>query len=171
MKIVTYPDPVLMRKAAPIEEIDNNICEIAQKMLDTMYDACGIGLAAPQVGLSKRLVVMDATGQKTGERVFINPQIIEERGETVEEEGCLSFPDVMGNVKRSQYVTVTAYNLEGKKLEIEAEGLLSRVWQHEIDHINGRLFIEMMTPASRIANQQKIKEFELTYQNSSAGVG
>ena len=171
MKIVTYPDPVLMRKAAPIEEIDNNICEIAQKMLDTMYDACGIGLAAPQVGLSKRLVVLDATGQKTGERVFINPQIIEERGETVEEEGCLSFPDVMGNVKRSQYVTVTAYNLEGKKLEIEAEGLLSRVWQHEIDHINGRLFIEMMTPASKIANQQKIKEFELAYQNSSAGVG
>ena len=171
MKIVTYPDPVLMRKAAPIEEIDNEICEIAQKMLDTMYDACGIGLAAPQVGLSKRLVVLDATGQKTGERVFINPQIIEERGETVEEEGCLSFPDVMGNVKRSQYVTVTAYNLEGKKLEIEAEGLLSRVWQHEIDHINGRLFIEMMTPASRIANQQKIKEFELTYQNSSASVG
>lgn len=171
MKIVTYPDPVLMRKAAPIEEIDNNICEIAQKMLDTMYDACGIGLAAPQIGLSKRLVVMDATGQKTGERVFINPQIIEERGETVEEEGCLSFPDVMGNVKRSQYVTVTAYNLEGKKLEIKAEGLLSRVWQHEIDHINGRLFIEMMTPASRIANQQKIKEFELTYQNSSASVG
>lgn len=171
MKIVTYPDPVLMRKAAPIEEIDNNICEIAQKMLDTMYDACGIGLAAPQVGLSKRLVVLDATGQKTGERVFINPQIIEERGETVEEEGCLSFPDVMGNVKRSQYVTVTAYNLEGKKLEIKAEGLLSRVWQHEIDHINGRLFIEMMTPASRIANQQKIKEFELTYQNSSASVG
>jgi len=171
MKIVTYPDPVLMRKATPIEEIDNEICEIAQKMLDTMYDACGIGLAAPQVGLSKRLVVLDATGQKTGERVFINPQIIEERGETVEEEGCLSFPDVMGNVKRSQYVTVTAYNLEGKKLEIKAEGLLSRVWQHEIDHINGRLFIEMMTPASRIANQQKIKEFELTYQNSSAGVG
>ena len=171
MKIVTYPDPVLMRKATPIEEIDNEICEIAQKMLDTMYDACGIGLAAPQIGLSKRLVVMDATGQKTGERVFINPQIIEERGETVEEEGCLSFPGVMGKVIRSQYITATAYNLEGKKLEIEAEGLLSRVWQHEIDHINGRLFIEMMTPASRIANQQKIKEFELAYQNSSAGVG
>jgi peptide deformylase len=171
MKIVTYPDPVLMRKAAPIEEIDNNICEIAQKMLDTMYDACGIGLAAPQIGLSKRLVVMDATGQKTGERVFINPQIIEERGETVEEEGCLSFPGVMGKVIRSQYITATAYNLEGKKLEIKAEGLLSRMWQHEIDHINGRLFIEMMTPASRIANQQKRKEFELAYQNSSAGVG
>lgn len=171
MKIVTYPDPILMRKAVPIEEIDNKIYEIAQKMLDTMYDACGIGLAAPQIGLSKRLVVMDATGQKTGERVFINPQIIEERGETVEEEGCLSFPGVMGKVKRSPYVTITAYNLEGKKLEIKVEGLLSRVWQHEIDHINGRLFIEMMTPASRIANQQKIKEFELAYQNSSAGVG
>ena len=171
MEIITYPDPILMRKAVPIEEIDNKTCQIAQEMLDTMYDACGLGLAAPQIGLSKRLVVIDATGEKTGERVFINPQIIEERGETVEEEGCLSFPGVMGKVIRSQYVTVTAYNLKGEKLKIEAEGLLSRVWQHEIDHINGRLFIEMMTPASRIANKQKIKEFELAYQNSRAGVG
>jgi peptide deformylase len=171
MEIVAYPYPILMRKALPIEEIDDKICQIAQEMLDTMYDAYGIGLAAPQIGLSKRLVVIDTEGKKTGERVFINPQIIDERGETLEEEGCLSFPGVMGKVIRSQYVIVTAYNLKGKKLEFEAEGLLSRVWQHEIDHINGRLFIEMMTPASRIANKQKIKEFELAYQNSRAGVG
>ena len=171
MEIITYPDPILRRRAVPIEEIDNKTCQIAQGMLDIMYDAYGVGLAAPQIGLSKRLVVLDVTGKKTGERVFINPRIIEEQGETVEEEGCLSFPGVIGKVIRSQRVIVTAYNLKGEKLKIEAEGLLSRVWQHEIDHINGRLFIEMMTPASRIANKQKIKEFELAYQNSSAGVG
>lgn len=170
MEIVLYPDPILKHKADPIEKIDNEICQIAEEMLDIMYDACGIGLAAPQIGLSKRLVVLDITGEKTGERIFINPYIIDEKGETVEEEGCLSFPGLMGNVVRSQCVTVITYNLKGEKFKIEAEGLLSRVWQHEIDHIDGRLFIDMMTPASIIANKQKIKEFELAYQNNKAGV-
>jgi len=170
MKVVVYPNPVLKTKAKPIEEINSEICQIAEEMLGTMYDACGIGLAAPQVGLSIRLVVLDVTGEKTGERVFINPYIIEEKGETLEEEGCLSFPDVMGKIIRSQYVKVIAYNLKGEKLEIEAEGLLGRAWQHEIDHLNGCLFIEKMTPASTIANQPKLKELELSYQNNKVGV-
>lgn len=170
MEIVLYPDPILKHKADPIEKIDNEICQIAEEMLNIMYDACGVGLAAPQIGLSKRLVVLDITGEKTGERIFINPYIIDEKGETVEEEGCLSFPGLMGKVVRSQCVTVIAYNLKGEKLKIEAEGLLSCVWQHEIDHIDGRLFIDMMTPASIIANKQKIKEFEQAYQNNKAGV-
>ncbi|ODS31073.1 MAG: peptide deformylase [Candidatus Scalindua rubra] len=170
MEIVTYPNPILRSKAKPIEEIDNEICQTAEEMLDIIYDAGGIGLAASQIGLSKRLVVLDVTGEKTGERVFINPYIIEERGEIIEEEGCLSFPDVMGKVIRSQYVTVIAYNLKGEKLKIEAEGLLSRAWQHEIDHINGCLFIDKMTPASTIAIKQKLKELELSYQNNRAGV-
>ena len=170
MEILAYPNPILRRKAVPIKEIDSEIIRIAQEMLDTMYDALGVGLAAPQVGVSKRLVVMDVDGSKTGERVFINPYITEEKGETIEEEGCLSFPGMMGNVIRSQCITVIAYNLKGQKLEIEAEGLLSRAWQHEIDHINGRLFIESMIPESVVANKQKIKEFELDYQNGRAGV-
>ena len=170
MDIVVYPNPILKIKAEPIEEIDNKICQIAEEMLDTLYDACGIGLAAPQVGLSIRLVVLDVTGVETGERVFINPHIIEEKGETLEEEGCLSFPDVMGKIIRSKYVKVVAYNLKGEKLEIKAEGLLSRAWQHEIDHLNGCLFIDKMTPASTIANQPKLKELELAYQNNKAGV-
>ncbi len=170
MEIVVYPNSILKRKAEPIEEINDEICQIAQEMLDTMYDGFGIGLAAPQIGLSKRLVVIDVTGEKAGERVFINPYIIEEKGEVVEEEGCLSFPGLMGKVIRSDCVTVVAYNLKGEKLKIEAEGLLSRAWQHEIDHINGQLFIDKMTPASVIANKQKIKEFELAYQNSKAVV-
>ncbi|MEK6766228.1 MAG: peptide deformylase [Planctomycetota bacterium] len=170
MEIAVYPNPVLRTKAKPIEYIDNEICRIAGEMLDTLYDACGVGLAAPQVGLSIRLVVLDITGEKTGERVFINPHIIEERGEIMEEEGCLSFPDVRGKIIRSQYVKVTAYNLKGEQLEIETEGLLSRAWQHEIDHLNGCLFIDKMTPASTIANKPKLKELELSYQNNKAGV-
>ncbi len=170
MEIAIYPNPVLNTKAKPIEEINKEICQIAEEMLNTMYDVCGIGLAAPQVGLSIRLVVLDVTGEKTGERVFINPYISEEKGETLEEEGCLSFPDVMGKIIRSQYVKVIAYNLKGEKLEIEAEGLLGRVWQHEIDHLNGCLFIEKMTPASIIANQPKLKELEHSYQNDKAVV-
>ncbi len=163
MEVAIYPSPVLKTKAKPIEEINNEICQIAKEMLETMYNACGIGLAAPQVGLSIRLVALDVTGEKTGERVFINPYISEE-------EGCLSFPDVMGKIIRSKRVKVIAYNLKGEKLEIEAEGLLGRAWQHEIDHLNGCLFIEKMTPASTIANQPKLKELELTYQNNKAGV-
>ena len=170
MEIAIYPNPVLKTNAKPIEEINKEICQIAEEMLDTMYDACGIGLAAPQVGLSIRLVVLDVTGEKTGERVFVNPYISEEKGETLEEEGCLSFPEVMGKIIRSQYVKVIAYNLKGEKLEIEAEGLLGRAWQHEIDHLNGCLFIEKMTPASTIANQPKLKELELSYQNNKASV-
>jgi peptide deformylase len=173
MEIAVYPKPVLRTKAEPIEDINNEICQIAEEMLDTLYDACGVGLAAPQVGLSIRLVVLDITGEtgeKTSERVFINPYIAEERGEALEEEGCLSFPDVMGNIIRSQYVKVIAYNLKGEKLEVEAEGLLSRAWQHEIDHLNGCLFIDKMTPASTIANKPKLKELELSYKNNKAGV-
>jgi peptide deformylase len=170
MEIAVYPNPVLRTKAKPIEYIDNDIFRIAGERLDTLYDACGVGLAAPQVGLSIRLVVLDITGEKTGERVFINPHIIEERGEIMEEEGCLSFPDVRGKIIRSQYVKVTAYNLKGEQLEIETEGLLSRAWQHEIDHLNGCLFIDKMTPASTIANKPKLKELELSYQNNKAGV-
>ena len=166
MEIAIYPNPVLKTKAEPIEDINNEICQIAEEMLDTLYDACGVGLAAPQVGLSIRLVVLDITG----ERVFINPYIAEERGETLEEEGCLSFPDVLGKIIRSQYVKIIAYNLKGEKLEIEAEGLLSRAWQHEIDHLNGCLFIDKMTPASTIANKTKLKELEQSYQNNKAGV-
>jgi len=170
MEIAVYPNPVLRIKAEPIEDINNKICQISEEMLDTLYDAYGVGLAAPQVGLSIRLVVLDITGEKTGERVFINPYIAEERGETLEEEGCLSFPDVMGKIRRSQYVKVIAYNLKGEKLEIEAEGLLSRAWQHEIDHLNGCLFIDKMTPANTIANKPKLKELELSYKNNKAGV-
>lgn len=171
MEVLIFPNPGLKCKAKSVEEIDEEICKIADTMLDTMYDACGIGLAATQVGISKRIVVLDIEGNKAGERVFVNPYIVEQRGEIIEEEGCLSFPGLVGKVIRSQRVIVIAFNLQGERLEIEADGLLSRAWQHEIDHLNGTLFIEKMTPASMIENKQKIKEFELAYQENNANVG
>ncbi|GJQ59211.1 MAG: peptide deformylase [Candidatus Scalindua sp. AMX11] len=170
MEVLIFPNPGLKCKAKPVEEIDEEIYQIADEMLKTMYDACGVGLAATQVGISKRLVVLDIEGNKVGERVFVNPYIVEQQGEIIEEEGCLSFPGLVGKVMRSQSVTVIAFNLKGERLQIKADGLLGRAWQHEIDHLNGTLFIEKMTPASMITNKQKIKEFETAYQENNAGV-
>lgn len=165
INIVTYPAKILRQKASPIEEIDDVVSQWAQEMLDIMYEFKGVGLAAPQVGWSKRLIVIDVTGQKKGERVFINPFIADEEGIAIAEEGCLSFPGITGNVPRSAIVEVVAYNLKGERLQIKADGLLARAFQHEIDHLDGVLFIDKMTPGSRLTNAKKIKEFERAYQN------
>lgn len=164
MEIVIYPAPVLRLKAEPIKEIDDTVYQYVEGMLELMYEAKGVGLAAPQVGWSKRLIVKDTAKEKTEDKVFINPIIIEEKGEIIEEEGCLSFPGVLGKVMRAERVVVVAYNLKGEKLEIEAEGLDARVWQHEIDHIDGQLFIDIMSPASRLAVSQRLKELEIAYR-------
>lgn len=165
MNVVLYPDEVLRQKASPVEEIDDTIRLNAQEMLEVMYDAEGIGLAAPQVGWSKRLIVVDAKGElDSDEKVFVNPFIVHEEGTLLGEEGCLSFPGVTGKILRSEKIEVVAYNLEGERLKIKANGLLARVFQHEIDHLNGILFIDKMTPASSLANTKKIKEFERTYE-------
>lgn len=165
INIATYPSEILRQKASPIEEIDDIVCQWAQDMLETMYEFKGVGLAAPQVGWSKRLIVIDVTGQKEGERVFINPFIAYEEGIAVAEEGCLSFPRITGNVARSAIVEVVAYNLKGERLQIKADGLLARALQHEIDHLDGVLFIDKMTPGSRLVNGRKIKELERAYQD------
>ncbi|MBI2560377.1 MAG: peptide deformylase [Planctomycetes bacterium] len=164
MEIVIYPAPVLRLKAKPVEEIDDTVSQRAEEMLELMYEAKGVGLAAPQIGWSKRLIVKDVAGEKIDDKVFINPVIIEEKGEVIEEEGCLSFPGVLGKVMRAEQVVVIAYNLKGERLEFEAVGLDARVWQHEIDHIDGRLFIDKMSPASRLAVSGRLKELEREYQ-------
>lgn len=164
MEIVIYPVPILRLKAKPVKEIDDTVCQRAEEMLELMHEAKGVGLAAPQIGWSKRLIVKDVPGEKVCNGAFINPIIIEEKGEVIGEEGCLSIPGVLGKVVRAEQVVVVAYNLKGEKLEIEAEGLDARVWQHEIDHINGRLFIDRMTPASRLGVSQRLKELEREYQ-------
>jgi peptide deformylase len=145
LKVRYYPDPVLKQKAKKITMIDSSIRKLAQDMLDTMYDSDGVGLAAPQIGVSKRIMVIDVSGEDDPPKpiVFINPEIIEQEGELSGQEGCLSFPDVFFEVKRSNRVVVRFQDLRGKTLKLTAEGtLLCRAIQHEIDHLDGELFID-----------------------------
>ncbi|MBX9941490.1 MAG: peptide deformylase [Candidatus Obscuribacterales bacterium] len=148
LKLRIYPDPVLKQKARKITIIDASVRKLAQDMLDTMYKSDGVGLAAPQVGVSKRLMVIDVSSEEEPAKpiVFINPEIIEKDGEMIGQEGCLSFPDVFFEVKRASKVVVRFQNLKGQTLKLTAEGnLLSRAIQHEIDHLDGKLFIEKAT--------------------------
>ncbi len=170
MNILLYPDPVLRQKAKPLAEINKEVCKKVEEMMDLMYEARGIGLAAPQVGWSVRLFIIDAGGNSQEEKVFINPTIIEETGELNKEEGCLSFPGIMSKIIRARRIKARAYNLKGQKFEIEAEGLVARAWQHELDHLNGELFIDRMSPSSRLAVSQRLKEFERTYKGTQVPV-
>ena len=166
MNIVNYPDPVLRQRAKPLTEINKEVYLKVEEMMELMYQAQGIGLAAPQVGWPVRLFIIDADGDGHEEKVFINPVITEEAGELNKEEGCLSFPGIMGKVVRAHRIKAQAYNLKGQKIEIEAEGLAARAWQHELDHLNGCLFIDKMSPASRLAISHQLKEFERSYKGT-----
>ena len=166
MNIVNYPDPMLRQRAKPLTEINKEVYLQVEEMLELMYQAQGIGLAAPQVGWPVRLFIIDVNDDRNMEKVFINPVIIEETGELNKEEGCLSFPGVMGKVVRAQRIKAQAYTLKGQKIEIEAEDLAARAWQHEIDHLNGCLFIDKMSPANRLAISHQLKEFERSYKGT-----
>jgi peptide deformylase len=140
-----YPDEVLKQKAKKITRFDASVRKLAADMLDTMYENNGVGLAAPQVGVSKRIMVIDTSGEEEPNRpiVFINPQIIHMEGELVGQEGCLSFPGVFFEVKRANRIVVRYQNLTGKEVKLTAEGdLLCRAIQHEVDHLDGEVFID-----------------------------
>jgi len=155
MEIRTYPDPVLRRKAEPVASIDNEIKRICEKMIEAMIRADGVGLAAPQIGISKRIIVLDVEGEF---HILINPQLVSTSKETEEfTEGCLSVPGVTATVKRSAEATVVGTRLDGSEVRITGKGLLSRAIQHEIDHLEGRLFIDRLSPARRQSIQ---KEYE-----------
>ena len=147
LKVYSFPDPVLKQKALPVHEFDENLVELADNMLETMYKESGIGLAAVQVAVLKQLVVVDL---KSGEedkslrepRVFVNPQIVERSGETVSEEGCLSVVEYRAEVKRAESIKLDFQNLQGEPESLDADGLLSICIQHELDHLQGILFID-----------------------------
>ncbi len=155
MEIRTYGDPVLRRRAEPVERIDEGIKKICEKMVETMIRADGVGLAAPQIGISKKIIVLDVEGEF---HILINPELVE-TSEEMEEftEGCLSVPGVSATVKRSAEATVIGTRLDGSQIKITGRGLLARAIQHEIDHLEGRLFIDRLTPARR---QSIRKEYE-----------
>jgi peptide deformylase len=160
LPIVKYGDPVLQVEGEEVNNIDGKLAEFIGNMFETMYEAKGCGLAGPQVALSKKFFVMDVSAGKEarGRIICINPQIVETKGKIVSEEGCLSFPGIYFEVERPEIVTVSAIDLDGKEFTFEAEGLAARCVLHEIDHINGKLFIEFLSPLKRDLLKRKIKK-------------
>jgi peptide deformylase len=158
--IVKYGDPVLEKPGAPIKKFDAELEQLAEDMFASMYAAQGVGLAAPQIGRSLRIAVVDVTGGKNPEAkiVLANPEIIHAEGEVREEEGCLSVPGFRGYVMRPQFVTVKAQNAKGETFEIRGENLLARAFCHEIDHLNGILFLQHLSMLKRDLIKRKIKK-------------
>jgi peptide deformylase len=158
--IVKYGDPVLEKPAAAVKKFDAELETLAEDMFASMYAAQGVGLAAPQIGNSIRLAVVDVTAGKNPEAkiVLVNPEIIHGEGEVREEEGCLSIPGFRGYVVRPQFVTVRAQNLKGETFEIRGENLLARAFCHEIDHLNGILFLQHLSMLKRDLIKRKIKK-------------
>jgi len=158
LPILTYPHPTLKQKAEIVKDVGKEIRKLAENMAETMYNAPGVGLAAPQIGQSLQLIVIDPTGQKAqGLMVLINPKIVSAEGEVEEEEGCLSIPDFYFKIKRYAKVRVKGYDpLKEKTIEIEADGLLARIFQHEIDHLEGTLIIDHLGRIKRELYHRRI---------------
>jgi peptide deformylase len=158
--IIKYGDPILEKPTAAITKFGQELEELTEDMFASMYAAQGVGLAAPQIGKNLRLAVVDVTGGKNpeGKIVLVNPEIIHAEGEKREEEGCLSIPGFRGYVVRPQFVTVKAQNTKGEAFEIRGEDLLARAFCHEIDHLNGILFIQHLSMLKRDLIRRKIKK-------------
>jgi peptide deformylase len=157
--IITIPDPVLRKEAQAIERVDDDLRRLMDDMLATMYDAPGVGLAAPQIGISRRLIVMDAArdDEERDPLVMVNPEILDLSDEMrVHEEGCLSIPEVTAEVERPAEIRVAFLDREGKPQEVELEGIWATIVQHEIDHLNGVLFIDYL---SRLKRDMIVKKF------------
>lgn len=175
LNILTFPDSMLRKKCDPVEVIDNDLIQLLDDMADTMYEAPGVGLAAPQVGYTKRVIVVDIKPRECAQESteeeeillppdrselieLINPEIVFSDGEVTGEEGCLSIPGFVSDVKRKFEVTVEGYNRDGELLEIKCEDLLARVFQHEIDHLDGILFIDRLGRLKRELLKKKIEK-------------
>ena len=159
-KIRTWPDEVLRQKAAPVEDFGDELQQLIDDMLETMYDAPGIGLAAPQVGVSRRLLVIDTSSRTEPDQILVlaNPELVEAEDECEEEEGCLSVPDYSAKVKRARRVAVRGHNRHGHPVEVRGEDLLARAIQHEIDHLEGTLFIDRLSPFRREIAKKKLRK-------------
>ncbi len=149
LDILQFPDTALRTVAAPVQDVDGRIDQLVGDMLETMYEAPGIGLAATQINVHERVVVVDVSDDSNEPIVLINPEILELDGEQEMQEGCLSIPNVYENIKRAATVRVAAVNRSGEPFEMEADGLLSVCIQHEIDHLEGKLFVDYLSPLKR----------------------
>ena len=158
LHILHFPDPRLREKAQPIAVVDDSIRVLAQDMLDTMYDAPGIGLAAPQVNVLKRLIVIDISENNTDPVCLVNPQVIDRAEIETTEEGCLSVPGIYENVDRAAQISVRALDLKGDTVEFDADGMLAVCIQHEIDHLDGKLFVDYLSPMKQTRIRKKLEK-------------
>ncbi len=160
LNILHYPEPLLKQVSKPVTEFDAELKQLVEDMVETMYDAPGVGLAAPQVGELRRLIVMDCSGSENPADliVAVNPEIVEKEGESYEEEGCLSVPEYYAPVKRFSRVTMSYQDAEGKSHLRQAEGLLAVAMQHEIDHLQGILFVDHLSPLKKSIFRKKYKK-------------
>lgn len=168
MQIVTYPHPTLRHVSKPLRRVDGEIRRLVEEMFDLMYQAKGIGLAANQVNLPLRLFVVNEKGDPKAtehERVFLNPVLSQRKGRAEEEEGCLSLPNLFGQVSRPERIAIHAYDLAGQEIREELTGMLARVVQHETDHLDGVLFIDRLTPTGQLEVKSALEEFELIFRN------
>ncbi|MGA8742355.1 MAG: peptide deformylase [Terracidiphilus sp.] len=162
LKIVKYPEPVLSQPGEPVTEFDAELKKLVDDMFETMYASQGIGLAAPQVAVSKRVTIVDLSqGKDPAQKlVLVNPEVTFREGKQYEEEGCLSFPEIREKVQRASKVRIRAQDLKGKWFEMDGEELLSRAFQHEIDHLDGMLFIFRMSSLKRDLVLRKIRKMQ-----------
>lgn len=161
LQIVMYPAAVLREPAEPVAEVTDTVREVAERMLALMHEAAGVGLAAPQVGLPWRMFVANHTGERSDDRVYINP-VLKQPGRYTDraEEGCLSIPDVRAPIMRPLSVRIEALDRTGGPIADEADDLRARIWQHEVDHLDGVLILDRMTPADLRANRRAIAALE-----------
>lgn len=160
LPILHYPDPRLRKEAVAITSIDGTIRELAHDMLETMYEESGIGLAATQVNVQQRLVVMDLSEERNEPVFLINPEILASEGKEEMQEGCLSVPEFYDTVQRAERIRFRYQTLEGEVIERDADGLLAVCVQHEIDHLNGKLFIDYLSPLKRQRIKKKLEKQE-----------
>lgn len=160
LNILRFPDPRLRKKAAPIDKVTNATRQLADDMLETMYAAPGVGLAANQIDVQQRLVVIDISEERDDPLVFINPEIVSSEGEREYEEGCLSVPEEYGMVTRADTVRVRALDRNGEPFELDADDLLATCIQHEIDHLDGKLFVDYISKLKRDRIQKRLEKAE-----------
>lgn len=168
LRILEFPDPRLRKKAAPVEVVDDALRQLIGDMLETMYAAPGIGLAATQVDVHRRLLVADVSQEKDEAQVLINPEILEKDGSAITEEGCLSVPGYYAEVARAEHILVRCLDRDGNEQERQFEGLLAVCVQHEVDHLDGRLFVDYLSEVKRQRIRKRLEKDRRHHQGSAA---
>lgn len=164
LKIIRYPDPRLRKVCEPVTRFDDSLRALALRMLELMHEAKGVGLAAPQVGVLIRMFVCQPIVDSEDHMILVNPELADLQGQAVGDEGCLSIPDVTVEVRRAESCTVLAQDLNGEPIRAAGVDLVARCWQHECDHINGRLITDRMSEAEKIANRRALKALEAEFK-------